>query len=352
MKYSESILLVLVWGITMNVKLKDIAEYLGISVSTISRVVNNKNRVDDETRRRVTEALEKFQYHPNAIARSLKSQNSKAIGLIVPDISNLFFSMVIKGLEAVARQNGYYVILCNSDENKTREEEYTNFLLEKQISGLVIAIEGGEANFFNLYKKSGIPIVFIDNLPRINDNFDYVIIDNMKASYELTNHLINNGHKKIGIITGTLDESVSSERLKGWEKALGENGIPVKKKWIGVGDFKQESGYKIMQGFLKQAEIPTAILAANNFLAYGAIHAIREAGLRVPENISLVCFDAIDFAGLIKPQITSVIQPAEEIGRIAGEIIMRKILNTKTVIFENIILEPQLQIKESCISIK
>jgi len=219
----------------MNVKLKDIAEYLNVSVSTVSRVLNNKNRVDEETRRRVMDALEKFQYHPNEIARSLKSQNSKAIGLIIPDISNLFFSMVIKGLEAVARQYGYYVILCNSDENKKRENEYTDFLLQKQISGLVIAIEGAEANFFELYKQSGIPIVFIDNLPKISDNFDYVIIDNIKASYELTNHLIDYGHKKIAIITGSLEESVSSERLRGWEKALAENEIPIKKKWIGIG---------------------------------------------------------------------------------------------------------------------
>jgi len=332
----------------MTVRLKDIASYLNISVSTVSRVINNRDRVDEDTRRRVLEALDKFQFRPNEVARSLKSKSTKAIGLIVPGISNYFFSMVIKGVEAVARQQGYCLMLCNSDEDKEREGDYTDFLLQRQISGLVIGIVGREAGFLERYKHAGIPVVFIDNLPDVEDNVDYVVIDNVKASRELTNHLIRVGHNKLGIITGPLDESVSDERLKGWQKALAENNIPVNKRWIGTGEFKQESGYRIMQGMLKQEELPTAILAANNLLAYGAMHAIMEAGLKIPEDIAVVCFDAIDFIGLIKPQITSVIQPAEQIGTIAGEIIMRKIQNTKTKVVEKITLEPVLEIKESC----
>lgn len=332
----------------MAVRLKDIAEHLNISVSTVSRVVNNKDRVDQETRKKVLKALEDFQYQPNEIARSLKSKTSKAIGTIVPDISNTFFSDVIKGVESIARQHGYYIILCNSNEDKDIEEEYTSFLLQKQISGLVIATSGGNAEFYKQYKRAGIPVVFIDNFPKIEANYDYVVIDNMKASYELTNHLIKLGHHKIALINGSLGESTAKERLKGWEKALIDYNIPVREKWIGSGSFKQESGYRIMQGFLKQAEIPTAVFAANNFLAYGAMHAILEAGLKIPDDIAVVCFDAVDFTGLVKPQITSIIQPAEEIGRIAGEIIMGKIQNKNARLYEKVVLEPQLVIKESC----
>ncbi|MBP1991162.1 LacI family DNA-binding transcriptional regulator [Paenibacillus eucommiae] len=332
----------------MTVKLKDIAKHLNVSVSTVSRVINNRDRVDEKTRKRILEALEEFQYRPNEVARSLKSKTTKAIGLIVPGISNYFFATVIKGVEAIARQHGYHLILCMSDEDKEREGEYTDFLLQRQISGLVVAIVGREAGFFQKYKNLGIPVVFIDNLPDIDDNFDYVVIDNVKASRELTNHLIHIGHQKIAMITGSLHESVSDERLEGWKKALTENGIPINKKWVGIGDFKQESGYRIMQGFLQQAELPTAIVAANNLLAYGAMQAIMEAGLRIPEDIAVVCFDAIDFIGLIKPQLTSVIQPAEDIGTIAGEIILRKMNQTKMKVFERIMLEPQLEIKESC----
>lgn len=332
----------------MTVKLKDIAAYLNVSVSTVSRVINNKDRVDEATRRKVQDALEKFQYRPNEIARSLKSQSIKAVGLIVPDISNYFFSTLIKGVEAVARRHGYYVILCNSDEDKDRERDYTDFLLQRQIAGLVIAIEGREADFLKSYRKAGIPVVFVDNLPGIDDNYDYVSIDNIKASRELTNHLFRLGHTKIAILTGSPDESVSDDRLKGWEKAHAEHGLPVRKKWIGIGDFRRESGYRLMQGLLNQAELPTAVVAANNFIAYGAMQAIAEAGLQIPGDIALVCFDAIDPIGLLRPRITSIIQPAEEIGNLAGEIIMRKIHNAKTNVFEKVILEPLLEIKESC----
>jgi len=332
----------------MPVKLKDIAEHLNISVSTVSRVLTNKNRVDEETRKKVLKALEDFQYQPNEVARSLKSKITKAIGIIIPDISNTYFSTIIKGVESVARQNGYYIILCNSDEDKKREEEYTSFLLQKQISGLVIATVSGGTGFYEKYKKAGIPVVFVDNLPKMDNNFNFVVIDNVKASYDLTNHLIKLGHEKIGIINGSLEESTAYERLKGWEKALLEHKIPIRKKWSGLGDFKQESGYKIMQGFLKQKEVPTAVFVTNNLMTYGAMRAIKDAGLRIPEDIAVVCFDAIDFTGLVKPQITSVIQPAEDIGRISGEIIIRKIQDNKIKIFENVTLEPQLLIKESC----
>lgn len=331
----------------MSVKIKDIAEYLNISIATVSRVLNNKDRVDEKTRKRVLDALEKFQYHPNEIARSLKSKNTRAIGLILPDITNLFSAKVFKGVIEVAREHGYYVIFCNGEEDKHREEEYTTLLLQKQISGLIIAIEGRDANFYGQYQKLNIPVVFIDNIPKINDNFDYVGIDNVKASYELTKHLIKIGHKKIAIITNPLNESVSEDRFKGWEKAFVEHNIPVRKKWIGIVSQQPEDGYKAMKEFLKAGDVPTAIFAANNFLAYGAMRAIMDAGLKIPDDIALVCFDAIDFLGIIKPEITSVIQPAEDMGRIAGEIILRKIHNTKTKIYERIILEPKLEIKES-----
>ncbi|RKL63293.1 LacI family transcriptional regulator [Thermoanaerobacteraceae bacterium SP2] len=330
------------------VKLKDIAEHLNVSVSTVSRVVNNKDRVDPKTREKILKALKEFNYKPNEVARNLKKKTSKTIGIIVPDISNFFFAMVIKGAEGVARQNGYSILLCNSDEDIITEEHYAQLLLQKQISGLIIGSVGGNIDIiFKQYIKSKIPVVFIDNLPKIKDNFDFVTIDNIKASYDLTNHLINLGHKNIAIITGRLDETTAYERLKGWEKSLKEHNIPVKKEWIGIGDFKQESGYKIMEGFLKMNEIPTAVFAANNHLAYGAMRAIIDAGLKVPDDIAMVCFDAIDPTGLIKPQITSIVQPAEEIGKIAAEIIMRKTHDSNLKIFEKVILEPQLIIKES-----
>ncbi|MGI6113696.1 MAG: LacI family DNA-binding transcriptional regulator [Mahellales bacterium] len=332
----------------MTAKLKDIAEYLNVSVSTVSRVVNNKSYVDPQTREKVLSALEKFNYHPNEIARSLKNKTSKAIGIIVPDITNNFFSTVIKGIEQITRQHEYSVILCNSDENQEREEEYVQLLLQKQVSALVIATVSKNMNHVRQYIKHRIPVVFIDNLPKIDENFDFVAIDNIKASYDLVKHLIDLGHKKIAIISGPRHETTGEERLMGWKKALSDHGIRIKKEWIGEGDFKQDSGYNIMKEFLKQEEFPTAIFAANNTLAYGAIQAIMEKGLRIPQDIAIVCFDALDPTGLIRPQITSIIQPAEEIGKIAAEIIIRKINKSRIKIFEKVVLQPKLIIKESC----
>lgn len=332
----------------MSANLKDIARYLNISVSTVSRVINNKDRISPETREKVLKALKELQYRPNEAARNLKSRSATAIGVIVPDISNSFYSTVIKGIEGVARENGFSIILCNSDEDAERQEEYTELLLQKQIAGLIIATVGSNIDFFKKYSEQGIPVNFIDNLPKSKENFDFVAIDNIKASYELTNHLIKLGHKEIAIITGSLEETTAAERLEGWKKALSENSIAVRKEWIGVGSFKQESGYKVMKSFLKQANKPTAVLAANNFLAYGAIRALYDNGIRIPEDMAVVCFDAADPTGLIRPQITSIIQPAEEIGRIAVDIIIRKAQNPGLRVYKKVILEPTLDIRESC----
>jgi len=333
---------------TMAVKLKDIAEYLNISVSTVSRVVNNKDRVDEKTRDRVLKALESLQYTPNEAARSLKGKVAKAIGIIIPDISNSFFSMVIKGVEAIGRQKGYSIILCNSDGEMEREAEYAQLLLQKQISGLVIATVGGSTDFYSQYDKRGIPVIFIDNHPKLQENYDFVAINNIQASFELVSHLIRLGHSKIAAITGPLSETTANERLKGWEKALLENNLIIRDEWVGVGGFSKESGYKIMQSILKQDEIPTAVFTANNFLAYGAIQALSDSGLIIPEDVAVVCFDAFDPTGLARPTLTSVIQPAEDIGKIAGELIIKKSKSIKIRMHERVILEHRLVINESC----
>lgn len=331
----------------MGANLKDIAQHLNISVSTVSRVVNNKDRVSPETRERVSKALIELQYTPNEVARSLKSKSVNTIGVIVSDISNNFYSSVIKGIEGLAWEKGFSIIVCNSDGEAEREKEYTQLLLQKQIAGLIIATVGGNMSFFKQYSRQGIPVIFIDNLPKLNESFDYVTINNINASYELTCHLIEQGHKDIAIITGSLDETTAAERLQGWKNALSENGISIRKKWIGTGNFRQESGYKIMKSFLEKEDKPTAILAANNFLAYGAVRAIYDSGLKIPEDISIVCFDAFDPTGLVRPQITSIIQPAEEIGRISVDIAIRKSQSKNKKVYEKVILEPKLEIKES-----
>lgn len=332
----------------MSVTLKDIAKQLNISVSTVSRVVNNKKHVKPETREKVLKALKKYNYQPNEIARSLKNKVTNSIAVIIPDIANTFFSRVIKGVEEVAREHRYSVFLCNTDEREGLEREYLQLSIQKQIAGVIIATVSKDFLHIEQFLKQQIPIVFIDNLPIIDDDFDYVAINNIKASFEITDHLINLGHKDIAIITGPLHESTSSERLEGWKKALKENNITINKNWIWESDFKQETGYKIACKLLKQEHIPSAIFSANNDLAYGIARAASQYKLRIPEDLAVVAFDAIDPTGLMRPQMTTIVQPAEEIGKKACEIIIRKMQNPSVQMYERIVLEHKLIIKDSC----
>lgn len=334
-------------GIGLSVQLRDIAKHLGISVSTVSRVINGTGRVSKETRELVLKTIKELGYQPNEIARSLKRKSANTLGVIVSDLSNSFYSRVIKGVEKVARENDHTVFVCNTNEDIALEEEYVQLFLQKQVTGLVIATVGGNPELFQPYIGSGIPFVFIDNLPQTADNFDVVTIDNVKASYGMAQHLVEQGHRKVAMITGPLNQSTAAERMQGFRKCLEDNNIPLRESWIGVGEFKRESGYSIMKQWLEEEELPTALFTANDFLLYGAVQAIYEKGLRIPEDIAVVCFDANDETGLVRPQITSVIQPAYEIGLMAAEIITRKERNKDLKVFEKVILEPKLMINES-----
>ncbi|MFT9846575.1 LacI family DNA-binding transcriptional regulator [Aneurinibacillus sp. REN35] len=331
----------------MTVQLKDIANYLNVSVSTVSRVVNGKGRVSKETQELILKTIKEMGYQPNEVARSLKRKKSNTLGVIVPDLTNNFYATVIKGIEKTAMENGFTVIVCNSDEDIEKEEEYVKLLLQKQISGLVIATVGGNPDLFTQYKDSGIPVVFVDNLPDTSENFDVVTIDNMRAAYDLVHHLIEKGHEEIAMITGPQNQSTAVERFEGFKKCMSDYNLLLNENLLGIGTFKFDSGYNIMRDWLENGQRPTALFAANNFLLYGAIKAMTEKGLNIPEDIAVVCFDANDVTGLLKPQITSIIQPAFKIGSIAAEIILRKEKYEDVKIFEKVVLEPELIINES-----
>lgn len=333
----------------MPVTLADVAARANVSISTVSRVINNKDRVDKYTRKRVLEAVEELQYYPNDIARNLRGKSAKTIAVVVPDLSNYFYASVIKGIESVSQQKGYSVLVCNSNEDVETELRHTHVLLQKQISGLAIATVGGDIDFYQQYLNNNIPVVFFDNCPKTEQSFDFVSIDNVKASCDLVEHLIHLGHRNIAILTGSQSETSASERLYGWKRALEQNNLPVVEELIGIGGFTIKSGVELMRKMLSLKHRPTAVFAANNFLAYGAIQVILEAKLCIPEDIAIACFDAVDHTGLMNPQITTSIQPSEEIGNIAAELLINKIENKKVKMFQKIILEPKLLIKESTV---
>ena len=191
----------------MTVKLVDIAKHVGLSVSTVSRVVNGKDRVSAKTRQRVLDAIKELNYQPNAIARSLRSRSSMTIGIVVPDLSNNFFTLLTKGAGMIAKQDDYLVMLCNSEYDEQMEQEFVRLLMQKQVDGMILATVCKDPDYFRELINMDIPVVFVDNLPKVDANYDFVTIDNSKSSYVLTKHLLDLGYKDVAILTGSLHET-------------------------------------------------------------------------------------------------------------------------------------------------
>lgn len=305
-----------------TVKLEDIARELDLSVSTVSRAINGKGRVGEGTRARVLDAVRRSDYRINDVARALRMKTARSIGVIVPDISNGFFASVIKGAQQRCHQSDYILIVCNSDEDAAVEGEVLQTLLSKQVSGLVLASVGESRVIRRKYGALNVPIVYIDNMPRDAEGYDSVSIDNCAAARQLTLAMLDRGYHDIGMISGPMAQSTGELRRRGFEAALAEQGVEARSEWIREGLFTMESGYAQMQRILDGDPIPRAMLFASNYIAYGALKAIREAGLRVPDDIAIAAFDALDDTGLITPLITSINQPAQQIGQCAVDILL------------------------------
>jgi LacI family transcriptional regulator len=337
----------------MTRTLKDIAKELNLSVSTISRVVNNKVYVNPKTRKKVLDGLAKYNYVPNQIARSLKKQSTRTIGILVPDISENFFAQIIKGIDEILSKKEYSIILSDSNESSDKEEHYLNLLYQNRIDALVLATVAKEYVALNTYFTNNIPVVFIDNIPNLDDEIDCVIINNPKASMMAVGHLVENGHKDIAIIIGRPDETTGYERLEGYKRALTQNNIPYNEDIVKYGNYKENTGYSCMRELiLNRDKSPfTGVFIGSEKMTYGAIKAIKECGLRIPEDIAIVGFDVHDKSGLITPGITSIRQPENNIGKIVADLIIKRLeekeKEEKDRICQRIILDPVLEIKKS-----
>jgi len=342
--------------------LKEIAKELDVSVSTISRVVNNREYVHPKTRKKVREGIEKFNYVPNQVARSLKKMATKTIGILVPDISENFFSQIIKGIDDILGEHKYSIILADSNESAKKEEKYLKLLYQNRIDALVLATVASEYSAIDLYFENNIPVIFIDNIPHIERDIDCVILNNSKASVIAINHLIANGNKRIAIITGNPKETTGLERLEGYKKALQQNRIPIDRDLIKFGNYKENTGYSCAKELLSNIDKHpfTALYVGSEKMTYGAIKAIQEHGLKIPEDISIVGFDVHDKSGLINPGITTIRQPEKSIGNIVADLIVKRIYEKKqqrkqnkksvlkaSVLRQRIVLEPILEIRDT-----
>lgn len=313
--------------------IKDVAQSAGVSTATVSRVLANSSRVKEETRRRVLDAVEQLNYRPNLIARSLRAQRSAKLGLVVSDIRNPFFTAISRAVEDAAYEQGYSVLMCNTDENPEKEELYLNILHDENVAGIIFSPTQQFSARLSTF-ESNIPFVIIDRMVNTHQA-DMVLLDNVAAGYELTKHLIENGYRKLAGMFGNAS-TTGRERNKGFHKALNEHQLkPVAEHFIPP---RLKQGYDTTLGLFDQSDRPDAIFTSNSMLTAGAYQAVRDRKLRVPEDVALVGFDETTWGALVDPPITLIAQPTEEIGRTATELLFQRIeeptRSPKTVILK------------------
>jgi len=298
-------------------------------MATVSRVVNNNPNVKPQTRKKVFEAIERLGYRPNAVARGLASKKTTTVGVVIPDISNSIFSEVARGIEDIANMYHYNIILCNADKKKEKEIRVVNALLEKQVDGLLFMGGAITDDHVQAFKTSSVPVVLCATADekRLIPSVD---IDHEKAAYDAVNVLIQNGHKNIAMISGTLQDPANGfARYQGYKKALEDAGIPLREEYVRVGNYRYESGLELTNYFLELPERPTAIFAATDEMAIGAIHTLQDRGLKVPDDVSVISVDNIRMASMVRPQLTTVAQPMYDIGAVAMRL-LTKLMNKET----------------------
>ena len=329
-----------------RVTIKDVAHEAGVSITTVSHVINETRSINPETRARVLEALDKLGYQPNIIARSLRSGKTKTIGLIVPDIANLFFAEIARRIEDYGYQYGYSVILGNSDNDPVKQTNYINTLITKQVDGVVFISAGGEIDDLRSFYENEIPVVVADRDVPL-ELADVVLLNNEKAGYEATHHLLDLGHDCIACITGPNNVSPSMQRVEGYKRALMESGIPFREDLIEGGDFQFKSGELAMHRLLTHPCKPTAVFALNDMMAIGALNAAHDAGLSVPADLSIIGFDNIELSAAVTPALTTVAQPIDEIAQKAINLLIKRMQSSKTEKNVRVILKANLVVRDS-----
>ena len=310
----------------MRVTMREVATKAGVSAMTVSRVINESPRVSDEVRRRVEAAIADLGYVPNRLARGLIRQKTGALGLIVPDVANPFFTLVVRGAEEVAWRAGYHVILCNTQADIDRERGYIEDMLSFQVEGLLLAPVGERSRpNLRVLRKNNVPFVLIDRTIGGYDG-DLVQGDSVGGARQLIEHLIGLGHRRIGMVTETAEVSTARDRLEGYRHALEHAGIEYSPELVLEASATDVgSAHDATLALLDLADPPTAIFSVNNIAVVGVAEAVRERGLRIPEDIAVVCFDDIEHASRFHPFLTVMAQPAETFGTIATQLLLDRL---------------------------
>jgi LacI family transcriptional regulator len=325
----------------------DVAKKAKVSVATVSRVINRSTIVKEETRQRVLRAIEECGYTYNAIARSLSTRKSVTIGVIVPAITNPVFAQSTRGIQDFANSCGYSIILGNSDYLSEVEDRLLKVLKEKRVEGIILTCSNIRHEYIQRLKHFNLPFVLLYNT-LFDKELNFVTIDNYKAAYEIMEYLINLGHRRVGMIAGNFSMSDRSlVRSQAFQACLKDHRIPYQPQYLIETDLTFEGGRRAMQALLEITPPPTGIFCSNDFMAMGAMKTLRENGLRIPEDISIAGFDDIEMASYFSPELTTIRQPAYQMG-VKGAELLFKILSGELKGPQQTILDHKLIIRNSC----
>jgi LacI family transcriptional regulator len=311
------------WGVNIAATIKDVAKHTGLSIATISKYINGGN-VLDNNRVAIDQAIRELDFKVNEIARGLKTNRTMTIGVLIPDLKNIFCTTIVSNIESILLQNGYSTIICDYQQNSGLEKEKFEFLINKLVDGIITIPYGIDAQCIKDLMRKNIPVVLIDRAIK-EVSCDTVLADNLNASYNAVEQLIIKGHKRIGIICGPDNIFTAQERLKGYVRVYEDYSLKMDESLVKKGDYEVESGYSLLNELLDSINPPTAVFVTNYEMTLGAIMAINERNVKMPEELSFIGFDNLQMAKVVKPMLTIVVQPMEQIGETAANILLKRL---------------------------
>lgn len=330
----------------MKATIHDVAKLANVSMSTVSHVINGTRNVNEDTARKVRDAIEKTGYIPNIIAKSLKQSSTNTIGVVITDIRNQFFVDVIHAIDEEARKDGLQVFISETEENGQREFKIIKALCERRVDGIIYSPTiGMEKQTIEYLKRVKIPVIMIDRV--IGRDFDWVGVESRESTREITEYLTDLGHKKIGILAGFRGINTTEERVAGYQEAMAKAGLPVEEQWVISGNYRNEPVTEKVIRVMESPCAPTAWIAANNRMIYNAMAAMQQLNLNVPEQVSLAAFGYSEWAEYFEPKLTALREPCWEMGKQAYQLLKRRMEDMDAPV-QQIRLMPKLEIRNSC----
>jgi LacI family transcriptional regulator len=332
--------------VSLNITIYDVAREANVSMATVSRVVNGNPNVKPATRKKVLEVIERLGYRPNAVARGLASKKTTTVGVIIPDIANTLFADLARGIEDIATMYKYNIILSNSDQNKDKELHLLNTMLGKQVDGIVFMSGHVTQEHVDEFEKSPVPIVLAGSIeetgkiPSVNINYE-------EAAYDVTKSFIDKGHSRIAFVIGPLHEPINSvKKLAGYKRALSEAGIEFLEELVVEGDDTYDSGIEAFDKLMEESEKPTAIFVGSDEMALGVVHGAEDKGFTIPKDFEVISSDNTRLTLMVRPQLTTVVQPLYDIGAVAMRL-LTKLMNQEKISDTIVVLPHRIEERDS-----